>query len=96
MENQVPYIVHESAQARAERIIKRLVVALIVAVALMFVSNGLWLYAWCQYDYTGETTETETVYTQDGEGVNIIGDANHVTDEAREGYDAPPDAHQEG
>lgn len=68
----VPYIVHESAMARNERAIKRLVVALIVAIALMFASNAFWLWAWMQYDYTGE----ETVVQQDGEGLNIYGDRN--------------------
>lgn len=68
----VPYIVHESAMARNERTVKRLVVALIVAILLIFASNAAWLYAWCQYDYTSE----ETVFTQDGEGLNIIGGRN--------------------
>lgn len=68
----VPYIVHESAMARNERTVKRLVVALIVAISLIFASNAAWLSAWCQYDYTSE----ETVFTQDGEGLNIIGDRN--------------------
>ena len=47
----VPYVVHESEIARSERHIKRMWIALIVAVALMFASNAAWLYAWCQYDY---------------------------------------------
>ena len=68
----VQYIVHESAMARNERAIKRLVVALIVAIVLMFASNAFWLWAWMQYDYTGE----ETVVQQDGEGLNIYGDRN--------------------
>jgi hypothetical protein len=66
--NQVPYIVYESAQVRSERHIKRLVIALVVSVILMFTSNALWLYAWCQYDYTSE----EVTYSQDGEGLNNI------------------------
>lgn len=70
----VPFVVHESAQARNERTVKRLVVALIVAIALIFASNAAWLYAWMQYDYTSEETVTE--YTQDGEGLNIIGNRN--------------------
>lgn len=79
MENnplQVPYIVYESAQARSERMNRRLVIALVIAVILIFASNALWLWAWMQYDYTGE----ETVYTQDGQGINVIGDDNHVAD----------------
>lgn len=70
----VPYIVHESAMARNERTIKRLVIALIIAVFLIFASNVAWLYVWQLYDYSSE----ETVYTQDGKGVNIIGDRNGV------------------
>jgi hypothetical protein len=34
----------------------------------MFASNALWLYAWCQYDYTSE----KVTYSQDGEGLNNI------------------------
>ena len=70
----VPYIVHESSMARMERQIKRLWIAVIVAVCLLFASNAAWLYAWCQYDYSSE----ETIYQQDGEGTNIIGDSNEV------------------
>jgi hypothetical protein len=66
--NQVPYIVYESAQSRSERCIKRLTVALILSILLIFISNALWLYAWCQYDYVSENTS----YTQDGKGVNNI------------------------
>lgn len=72
----VPYIVHESAMARSERHIKRLWIVLIVAVALIFVSNAAWLWAWMQYDYTSECEEI--VYQQDGEGTNIIGNSNEV------------------
>ena len=48
----IPYIVHEGIMVRMERQIRRIAVALIIAVILMFVSNALWLYAWTQYDYT--------------------------------------------
>lgn len=65
---QVPYIVYEGAEARAERHIKRLIVALILTVVLLFASNAFWLYEWTQYDYSS----TETEYQQDGQGTNII------------------------
>lgn len=83
MEDRVPYIVYESAQAKNERVVKRLVVALIIAIGLIFASNMAWLYVWSSYEYTG--TETTTTYTQDGEGTNIIGDSNEVTDESANG-----------
>lgn len=70
----VPYIVHESSMARMERQIKRLWIAVIVAVCMLFASNAAWLYAWMQYDYSSE----ETIYQQDGEGTNIIDDSNEV------------------
>ena len=44
--NDVPYIVFEGEQARSERHIRRLIIALIVAVALLFLSNAFWLYEW--------------------------------------------------
>lgn len=64
----VPYLVYESTQARNERTVKRLIVSLIIAVVLIFVSNAIWLWAWSQYDYVN----TDTNYWQDGEGINAI------------------------
>lgn len=76
--NNVPYIVHEGSMARMERQLKRMFIAVIVAVLALFASNAAWLYAWCQYDYVSESFEAE----QDGSGVNIIGggDVNYGTD----------------
>lgn len=85
MENTtIPYIVYESTQAKNERIIKRLVVALIITVILMFAGNALWLYAWMQYDYVSE--ESTITYSQDGRGFNNIntgfqGDLDLIGDE---------------
>ena len=60
----VPYIVFEGTQARNERMVKRLVITIIVAIALLFISNAAWLYAWMQYDYVSEDYSYE--YSQDG------------------------------
>jgi len=86
MENtNVPYIVYESAQARSERLIKRLIIAIVLSVVLLFASNVIWVYEWTQYDYTSETTETVTVDGKDGVAnyannggsvVNGIGESN--------------------
>ena len=67
LKKDVPYIVYESAQVRAERTIKRLTVALIISIFLIFVSHAAWLFFISQYNF--ESYE----YAQDGEGVNIIG-----------------------
>ena len=73
----VPYIVFEGEMVSQERHIRRLIIALIIATCLIFACNAIWLWAWCQYDYTSE----ETIYTQDGQGVNIIGDENRVANQ---------------
>lgn len=79
MENKdVPYIVYEGAMASFERHIKRLIIALIICIILLFGSNAMWLWEWTQYDYIDEV-ETTTSYEQDGD-LNIIGDMNDVTE----------------
>lgn len=74
----VPYIVHESSMARMERQIKRLWIALIVCIAMIFASNAGWLIYESQY----ETLEYSYDYQQDGEGTNIIGNGNDVNNGA--------------
>lgn len=74
----VPYIVHESSMARMERQIKRLWIALIVCIALIFASNAGWLI----YESQFETFEYSYDYQQDGQGTNIIGDGNDVNNGA--------------
>ena len=73
----VPYIVHESSMARMERQVKRGWIALIVAVALLFASNVLWLYAWMQYDYSSEETIVD-VNSDDGGNANYIGNDGDI------------------
>ena len=75
----VPYATFESSMMRAERIIKRLVIALIVIIALTFASNVGWLiYA----NNNGNTSSSDTV-TQSGGPASIIGDGNNsVTPQA--------------
>jgi len=77
MEKDVPYLVFEGQMARNERTAKRLIIALIIAIILIFASNLAWLYAWCQYDYTSETRSVEI---DSGEGIaNYIGNDGDIT-----------------
>lgn len=46
----VPYIAHEASMARMERQIKRLWIAVIVAVCLLFASNAGWLIYKSQFE----------------------------------------------
>lgn len=60
----VPYVVHESAMARAGRVIKRQWIAIILLICMLFGAFGLFVWYESQY---------ETIsYEQDGEGINNV------------------------
>ena len=59
----VPYVVHESAMARAERQTKALVWVIVLLIVLLVGSNGAWLWYENQFEVVEETTET--IITQD-------------------------------
>lgn len=86
----IPYIAYDMAQARNERHIKRMIVALIVAIALMFASNMAWLLVFNSYDYASETYSEEVlVDSDDGGTANYIGnngDINNGTSESGENH----------
>jgi hypothetical protein len=67
----IPYIVFEGEQARHERTVKRLVIALLVSIALMFASNMAWLWFFNQFDITSEDITVDG--TQQG-NANFIGE----------------------
>lgn len=87
----VPYYAHEGMLARNERTIKRLIIALIIAFVIMFASNGLWLWAWSQYDYvstdsTMTTTDSSFVNIDSKAGVaNYVGNNGDITNGADNG-----------
>ena len=68
-QNDIPYIAFEAEMARHERTIKRLLVALVVAIILLFVSNVTWLWFFNQFDYAVETVTQEL----DSGNANYIG-----------------------
>ena len=61
----VPYIVHESAMARAERSAKRLWVVVILLIVLLVGTNGAWLW----YESQFETVTTE-ITQENADGYN--------------------------
>ena len=73
----VPYIAFEVVAAQHERSQKRLIIAIILLIVLNFASNAAWLYIVGKHDNSNVTKETR-IYSQDGEGVNIIGGAYGV------------------
>lgn len=75
----IPYIAYDMAQARNERNVKRLVIALIVAIALMFATNIAWLLVFNSYDYASETYSDEVlVDSGDGGTANYIGNNGDI------------------
>lgn len=74
MENQsISYIVHESAMARAERHIKRLWIALIIAVLAIVATNISWLIYISQYDF-----ESYELSADNGGNANYIGNDGDI------------------
>lgn len=65
----VPYVAYESAQARMERVNKRLFWALIAAIVVILATNGGWIW----YESQFETIS----YSQDGAGLNNINTGEH-------------------
>lgn len=81
MPQAVPYIVFEDAMVRHERMVKRLVIAIVISIMLLCASNMAWLWVWSQYDTVD--------YVQDGEGLNNIctGAQGDVTYEPTSAYE---------
>ena len=72
----VPYIVHESAMARAERGAKRLWTVIILLIVLLVGTNGAWLW----YESQFETVETVEVTQENADGYNnYIGNDGDIT-----------------
>lgn len=66
----VPYVVHESAMARAERQTKALVWVIVLLIVLLVGSNGAWLWYENQFEVVEETTTETYTIDQDAETGN--------------------------
>lgn len=69
----MPFIVHEAAMARAERHIKRLWIALIIAIIVIFATNGCWLLFINEYNF-----ESYELSTDGGGNANFIGNDGDI------------------
>ena len=78
----VPYVVHESAMARAERQAKRLVAVIILLIVLLVGSNICWIVYENSFDDMAETYTVE----QDGAETNnsVINGGEIVNGEAND------------
>lgn len=91
----IPYFVHEGDMARNERMIKKLIIALLISVVIIFASNAVWLYAWLQYDYVSSGSTNSTVQVDGKDGIaNYIGNDGDITngeDNSQKEKGADPD-----
>ena len=67
----VPFIVHESAMSRMERINKRLWVTIVLLVLLLTATNAAWSYYEAQFEDAVTTTYEQE--TEDGGSNFIVG-----------------------
>lgn len=68
----VPYIAHESAVARLERVIKRLWVLSLVLIVLLAASNAAWIWWESQFEEVRIEQENESGYN------NFIGNDGDI------------------
>lgn len=73
-------IAFERMQAKDERNDKWRNIIIILLIALLVITNGMWLWTWSKYEYVDETT---TIKADDGSNANYIGgngDINNGSD----------------
>ena len=83
----VPYVVHESAMARAERHTRALIWVIVLLIVLLVGSNGAWLWYENQFEVVEETTtETYTIDQNNETGNNnsVINGGEIVNGEAND------------
>lgn len=76
---EIPYIAHEAEMTRSERHIKRLWIALIIAILIICASNIAWLIYISQYDF-----ESYDLSTEGGGNANYIGQDGDIYNGASE------------
>lgn len=77
----VPFIIFESELARLERVIRRQFILILVTIALLVSTNGLWLWYESQFEDV-TTTETETTTHDINQDVQTDGNEDTVVNGA--------------
>lgn len=77
--NDVPYIAHESAQARQERTIKRLWILCIIMFLAFVISNTAWVYYENQFTETSVEIEADQQADNSGNNYIVNGDYGETT-----------------
>ena len=79
----IPYIAFEAEMARHERTIKRLLVALVASIMLVFISNIAWLIFFNQFEFDVQSVSQEL----DSGNANFIGNDGAITNGRAESND---------
>ena len=80
-DNKIPYIAFEAEMARHERTIKRLLIALVVAIAMILISNLAWLWFFNQFDYASDMVTLDS--NEEGNASYMGAGASGVIDNGR-------------
>lgn len=80
----IPYIAFEGELARAERHIKRLWIVNIILIIALILCNAAYLWYLSLYDFSSYDYEQ-------GDGINVIGDSNGMTNNGTEIENAQED-----
>lgn len=83
-DNKVPYIVFEGEQARHERTVKRLVIALLISISLIFASNLAWLWFFNSFDIISDEVTVDGTQSGNANYIGQDGVINNGRSEAEE------------
>ena len=71
----IPYVAYQSTVSDYKMMLKRMWVALIVLLLILFATNTIWIYSWMQYDYSSEEI---IVDAEDNGNANYIGQDGNI------------------
>ena len=66
----VPYSVYRDMAIRYENTVKRFIIAILIAIAMIVGSNLAWLWVWNSYDFS---SESYTIETDEQSNANLLG-----------------------
>ncbi len=84
----VPFAAYETALARHDRHVKRLIAVIVIYILLLAFTNAAWLYAWSQYDYVDEMIDLNS-NCGDACYIGHDGDIIHGTGQGTEAAENP-------
>ena len=83
----IPFFEHQEVVTRQERHIVRLLIALVMVVILLFVSNLIWLHKWSQFDFASDDIEVTSEYEGNANYIGGDGDITNGNDKSTQSSD---------